>query len=130
MICAGAALCPELQGHVSCALPLSYMARAGAIAANEEIGISTGAYFLRLDTLTSVRVTEFEDSHLWGEEIYVIPQYCFGVLVRETSLVLSDEHSDYRWLKYEEAYCLVNYDSNRTALWELNQRLKGKGPRG
>ena len=98
--------------------------------ANEEAGISTGAYFLRLDTRMSVRVTEFKDSHLWGEVIYVIPQYCFGVLVQETSLVLSDEHSVYRWLKYEAAYRLVNYDGNKTALWELNKRLKGKGPRG
>lgn len=98
--------------------------------AHEETGISADAHFLRLDTRVSVRVTEFQDSHLWGEEIYVIPQYCFGVLVREASLVLSGEHSDYRWLKYEEAYRLVNYDGNQTALWELNQRLKGQGPRG
>jgi dATP pyrophosphohydrolase len=76
-----------------------------------------------------VPVTEFRDSYLWGEEVYVIPQYCFGVLVQDGRITLSREHTDYRWLKYGEAYALLRYDGNRTALWELNQRLRGKGPR-
>ncbi len=96
----------------------------------EEAGISSRAHFLQLDTVEPMRVTEFRDSHLWGEHVYVIPQYCFGVLVPDGRITLSREHTDYKWLKYDEAYNLLKYDGNRTALWELNQRLRGKGPRG
>ena len=59
----------------------------------------------------------------------MIPQYCFGVLVQDGRITLSPEHTTYRWLKYDHAYALLKYDGNRTALWELNQRLRGKGPR-
>jgi len=60
----------------------------------------------------------------------VIPMYCFGVEVTDRSLVLSHEHTEYRWLKYEEADNLMKYDGNKTALWELDRRLRGLGPRG
>ena len=96
----------------------------------EEAGIPTHFNFLQLDTVEPVPVTEFSDSYLWGDDIYVIPQYCYGVLVQDRRLVLSAEHTEYRWLPYEEAYHLVKYDGNRTALWELDKRLKGRGPRG
>jgi dATP pyrophosphohydrolase len=96
----------------------------------EEAGIPTSAPFIRLSTVIPNRVTEFADSYLWGEHIYVIPQYCFGVLLTDKRIALSSEHSEYRWLNYEEAQELVRYDGNRTALWELHMRLKGQGPRG
>ena len=40
--------------------------------------------------------------------------------------MLSSEHKEYRWVKYDEAMRLLKYDSNKTALWELNERLKMK----
>lgn len=98
--------------------------------AYEEAGIPANSDFLQLDTVESVPVTEFRDSHLWGDTVYVIPQYCFGVSVKDNRLVLSHEHTEYRWLTYEEAYALVKYDGNKIALWELDKRLSGQGPRG
>lgn len=99
--------------------------------AHEEAGIDPDSRFLPLDTVAYVPVTEFRDSHLWGEAVYVIPQYCFGVLAPgDGELALSDEHTAYRWLRYEEARRLLAYDGNKTALWELNTRLRGQGPRG
>lgn len=98
--------------------------------AREEAGLPPDAHFLKLDTVEPVRVTVFRDSHLWGENLYVIPQYCFGVLAQAGQIILSPEHTAYRWLTYDEAYSLLKYDGDRTALWELNQRLRGKGPRG
>ena len=97
---------------------------------HEETGILPAAPFLQLDTVEPVPVTFFRDSHLWGEDVYVIPQYAFGVEVQDEELTLSPEHTAYRWLRYEEADRLLKYDGNRTALWELNQRLRGRGPRG
>jgi dihydroneopterin triphosphate diphosphatase len=98
--------------------------------AREEAGITSESHFLKLDTIVWVRVTEFRDIYLWRDDLFVIPQHCFGVLVSDESIVLSGEHSEYRWLDYDEADKHTRYDGNKTALWELNQRLKGKGPRG
>ena len=97
---------------------------------HEETGLSPGAPFLQLDTVIPVSVTYFGCSHLWGEEVYVIPMYCFGAQADRRDLVLSREHTAYRWLGYERANRLLKHDGNKTALWELNQRLRGLGPRG
>ncbi|HEY3134886.1 MAG TPA: NUDIX pyrophosphatase [Blastocatellia bacterium] len=98
--------------------------------AYEEAAIPADSDFLQLDTVEHVPVTEFKDSYLWGDDVYVIPQYCFGVLVDHGGIVLSCEHSDCAWLTYEQAYALAKYDGNKTALWELDRRLRGQGPRG
>lgn len=95
----------------------------------EESGVSPVATYVRLDTVSSVPVTCFRDSHLWGEKIYVIPEYSFGVDADEQEVRLSPEHSTFAWFSFEEAEQKLKYDSNRTALWELNQRLLGLGPR-
>lgn len=96
----------------------------------EESGVPVTSEFMQLDTVEPVPVTEFRDSYLWGEDVYVIPQYCFGVKAQNVKIVLSREHTEHGWFSYEEAYKLIKYDGNKTALWELDQRLKGKGPRG
>ena len=41
-------------------------------------------------------------------------------------LALSQEHDMIRWLSFEEATRLLTWDSNRVALWELNERLKAR----
>ena len=96
----------------------------------EESGIPPSSDYLKLDTIEPVPVTEFKDSYLWGEQVYVIPQYCFGVSAQNLEIVISPEHAQYQWVPYEEALKLTKFDGDKTALWELNQRLKGKGPRG
>ncbi len=95
----------------------------------EETGISGNSILMRLDTMSSVPVTCFKESHLWGERIYVVPEYCFGAEVGDKEIRLSEEHSEFRWFGIHEAMAKVRYDSNRTALWELNQKLQGLGPR-
>ncbi|MBN2004509.1 MAG: NUDIX pyrophosphatase [Anaerolineae bacterium] len=96
----------------------------------EESGIPQTAEFVQLDTVESIPVIEFRESYLWGENVYVIPQYCFGVAAQDLQIVISHEHTEYQWLSYEKAYQQVEFDGNRTALWELDKRLKGRGPRG
>jgi dATP pyrophosphohydrolase len=96
----------------------------------EETGTPPDSVFLQLDTVEPVPVTAFKDSYLWGEDVYVVPQYCSGVLVEDDRLYLSREHTAYRWLGYEEARRLLKYDGDKTALWELDKRLRGQGPRG
>ena len=97
---------------------------------HEETGLDPAAEFMQLDTIEPVPVTYFSDSHLWGDTVYVIPQYCFGVTAENLQITISREHTEYQWFSYDEAYQLVKYDGNKTALWELDKRLKGRGPRG
>ena len=95
----------------------------------EETGLPDNSTFLQLDTVSSVPVTEFVDRHLWSDDRYVVPQYFFGVLAGEGEIVLSHEHTECRWVRYPEAYQLLKYDDNKTALWELDRKLKRLGPR-
>ena len=60
----------------------------------------------------------------------MIPQYCFGVSTSRFDINISREHSAYGWFDFKIAHSILKFDGNKTALWELNQRLKGKGPRG
>jgi len=90
----------------------------------EETGLSPVASFLQLDTVEPIPAYHFGHSQLWGEDVYIVPQYAFGVEVKDEQLILSPEHTAYRWLRYAEAYRLLEFDGNRTALWELNQRLR------
>ena len=96
----------------------------------EETGIEPTSTFRQLDTVESVPVIEFKDSSIWGEDVYVIPQYCFGVSTSQFDINLSKEHNAYGWFTYELANKILKFDGNKTALWELNQRLTGRGPRG
>lgn len=95
----------------------------------EETGIPPGAALFPLQTVEPIPVTEFKDSTLWGEDTYVIHQYCFGVLSPFRELKISLEHTEYEWFAFAEAFSLLKFDGNRTALWELDRRLRGIGPR-
>jgi dihydroneopterin triphosphate diphosphatase len=96
----------------------------------EEAGIPRDSQFIELDTVSSVPVTCFAASAAWGDEVYVIPLYTFGVQADDAPISLSSEHSEFEWFAIDTAMDRVRYDSDRTALWELNQRLLGRGPRG
>jgi dATP pyrophosphohydrolase len=51
----------------------------------------------------------------------------FFAIPFDGTITLSDEHTEVRWLAYNEAYTLVYFHDQKTALWELNQRLlRGK----
>ncbi len=44
--------------------------------------------------------------------------------IGNNQIKLSNEHETMQWCNYEEAMSKLEYDSNKTALWELNERLK------
>jgi len=56
--------------------------------------------------------------------VFVVPEYSFAVNIEQGDLKLSDEHVQYKWLNYEETIKTLKYDSNKTALGELNSRIK------
>jgi dATP pyrophosphohydrolase len=95
----------------------------------EEAGISADSAFIKLDTIWPLPITLFSPSHPWDKSIYIIPQYTFGVRVEDKRIVPSAEHTEYGWFKYHDAYNLIIYDGARTALWELDRKVRGLGPR-
>ncbi len=102
-----------------------------AQAAIREIAEETGITVPSVISLTSmayVPANVISDKHrkLWGKELYVIPEYTFGFMCN-AEISLSDEHTGYQWLRYEEAMAKLTWDSNRTALYELRCRLLEEG---
>jgi dATP pyrophosphohydrolase len=94
--------------------------------AREEAGIPEDSRLIRLDSAASIPARHFADHHLWGTDVYVIPEYSFGVEVKNEEVHLSGEHSESAWLDYETARNRLEWDSNKTALWELHSRLSGR----
>ena len=89
----------------------------------EEAGISVKSKFTQLTSVASVPV-EAISGFIWGKDVLVIPEYSFGVEVLTKKIHLEREHAMYEWLTYNKAYEKLEWDSNKTALWELNYRLK------
>jgi dATP pyrophosphohydrolase len=90
--------------------------------ATEEVGIPPESAFLPLQSRCTVPVVGVSGEFTWGEHVYVVPEYCYGVEATQ-ELSISKEHSEFRWVAYDEARSLLKWDSNRNALWELNERL-------
>ena len=91
----------------------------------EEAGISTSCRFFPLETLCSIPAECFPKARaVWGEECLVIPEYSFAVELENKELCISNEHTEYCWADYETARELLRYDSNKTALFELENKLK------
>ena len=90
----------------------------------EEGGVHS-TQWLGLKSLSYIPVTiisEMRRKH-WDSSTYVIPEYTFGFECQD-DVRLSPEHTDCVWLTYDEASQKLKWDSNRTALYELNCRLK------
>lgn len=91
----------------------------------EEAGIPAACDYRALDTCCSIPASCFQDAEaMWGRECFVVPEYAFAVKVESPSLQLSHEHTEYEWAGYARARAMLQYDSNRTALWELNRRME------
>jgi len=88
----------------------------------EETGLK--GEMMPLDSRFSVPKEGFAAADSWGDDIYVIPEYCFAVDADGHDVTLSGEHTECCWVNYDRACELLKWDSNRNALWELNARLK------
>lgn len=88
----------------------------------EEAGVKARR-IRRLQTTTSIAVCFFRDREHWPQDRHVIPEFCFGADCPDTEIALSGEHDGFVWGSYEEIRALLHWDSNRTALWELQTRL-------
>ncbi len=61
----------------------------------------------------------------WDKNTYVIPEYSFAFEC-DSDPILSNEHTEYKWLTYDEARKLLKWDSNKVAMYEIDSIIKGK----
>ena len=89
----------------------------------EEAGIGA-ASVIPLTSMAYIPASVISEKHRksWAKDTFVIPEYAFGFEC-SADIILSSEHTDFEWLDYREAMSRLTWDSNRTALYELNCRL-------
>jgi dATP pyrophosphohydrolase len=94
--------------------------------AYEEIVIDRKSPYLQLSSIATIPAVNIRGLK-WGN-IVMIPEIAFGIEVFKKKLKIGHEHTKYLWLNCQEALEKLEYDSNKSALWELNYRLKnGRG---
>jgi len=90
----------------------------------EEAGISSDSKFTELETVCSISTEHFKARSVWGADCLVIPEYCFAAEIPDKQISLSNEHTSFEWVDYETAKQRLKYDSNRVALWELDNKIR------
>jgi dATP pyrophosphohydrolase len=98
--------------------------RAAWRETTEEAGLTGDLDFVALDARATVPVVLVTGEFTWGPKVLVIPEFAFGVRAVENRFTLSDEHTEYEWFTFDGATKAARWDSNRTALWELDHRLR------
>ena len=79
---------------------------------------------MQLETKSTIPVVNITGEFTWGENVFVVPEHTFAVDTGGHEIKLSSEHKEVIWVKYDEAKDNLKFDSNKTALWELNEKLK------
>jgi dATP pyrophosphohydrolase len=60
-----------------------------------------------------------------GYEGTLATEYCFGYEVSSDYKVsLSDEHSEFKWLSYEQAVELIDYENSKLVIRKIYQAIK------
>jgi len=91
----------------------------------EEAGIPFDLHIAELETKCSISTDCFKKARLiWGETCLVIPEHCFAVRLPDERIALSHEHECFEWVDYNTARQRLRYDSNKVALWELDNKIK------
>jgi dATP pyrophosphohydrolase len=103
-------------------------AEAARREAGEEAGLPATLDYQRLAMTTMVPACWFDAWAHWPADLLLVPEHAFAVDVGARDLAISEEHRALRWLTYDDAVGLLTFDSNKTALWELHERLF-PGPR-
>ncbi|WP_288528599.1 NUDIX pyrophosphatase [uncultured Eubacterium sp.] len=91
----------------------------------EEASISPNSNYRQLVSMGYVSVENFSEKvrQTWGEKS-VIPVFTFSVNLYKKDIVISDEHTEFKWCNYTEAKERLHFDLDKTALYELNEKIK------
>jgi dATP pyrophosphohydrolase len=92
----------------------------------EEAGITHSFPLFKLDMVSGVAKTWFAAQRYWPDDLYIVRKHFFGMDLgdSDSDVVLSPEHVEFRWVPYEVATSLLRYDDDKTALWELDARIR------
>lgn len=90
----------------------------------EEAGIKNGKIF-PLETVCSMPSIAISDDFI-KKNISIVKEYSFGIKLSNKNIKISNEHLKFKWFNYNEAAKKLFWDSNKTALWELNYKLNNK----
>ncbi len=90
----------------------------------EEAGILLNEKYTGLETKCSISTECFSARSLWGTDCLVIPEHSFAVEVVNSDIHISREHTVFEWVDYPSAVERLRYDSNKVALWELDNKLR------
>lgn len=90
----------------------------------EEAGVTGDFPLYRLECISFLQDDVFGQKHRarWGKDVVVIPMFFFAA-PWDGEIHLSREHTEVRWLPYEQAYDLIYFHDQKVALYELHQRL-------
>ena len=78
----------------------------------------------QLEMTCKIPVVNVVKDFMWGEDVFYSEEYAFSANITDEKIQLSNEHTEYKWVDYSEARSLLKYDSNKSALWELDTKLK------
>lgn len=92
--------------------------------AREEAGITNGKIMV-LDTVCSIPSIAIKKDFL-DKNILIVKEHSFGMEIASKDINISHEHVQYEWFTYNDAKEKLLWDSNKTALWELDYRLTHK----
>ena len=91
----------------------------------EELGLNGTPPLFRLSMVGGAPRSIFGGDAYWPAELYIVQKHFFGAdltdLVEE--VVLSREHTELAWLSFDAAHDRLTYTDEKTALWELDQRI-------
>ena len=90
----------------------------------EETGILNNCLFYELEEYIKIPVVNISKDFIFGDDVYFVEEFALAVNVLNNDISLSLEHDEYSWVSYAEAYDILRYDSNKSALWELNEKIK------
>lgn len=82
----------------------------------EETGLTPVKFFV------APRMNEFYTPH--NDKIYLIP--VFVAEVEDDKIVLSGEHTDFKWVKYKKAFKKIHWYSQKENLKVIDDILTGK----
>ena len=77
----------------------------------------------KLEITTKIPVVNVVKDFMWGKDVFYSEEFAFAANINDKEITLSSEHDEYKWVDYEEARSILRYDSNKSALWEINEKL-------
>ena len=74
------------------------------------------------------KISEIEEIIQWAKKTgFMITEYVFSVeLDRNINITLSEEHDDYKWCDFNEAYQWLGKDNNKNTLKMINEKLNNE----